>query len=277
LYGWLQHQQRPSDYRQTTIDRVAKLATLGLQWAVDWLSELQKRFDELEAYKIEHGHCRIHARFQRGQKPDFGLKLWVGKLQRFYMEGRIAPSLLEKLEAIGFEWPTSRSGGKKETKTRWQGPPSHLLGLATETANKMMPLRTLESQELEMLLRTLESRELVEMQQAIKSGEVSWDRCFAELESFKLEHGHCRVPPTYGNNKLLGVWVKAQRELYAKHDLTPDRVAKLSALGFVLDTRQPKDSRTPWYLDPTSGGPNPPLDQRKPDIIYADNNDGGKC
>ena len=36
-------------------------------------------------------------------------------------------------------------------------------------------------------------------------------------------------------------------------------------------TYPPQEPRTPWYLDPESGGPNPPAEQRKPGIRY----DGG--
>lgn len=37
-----------------------------------------------------------------------------------------------------------------------------------------------------------------------------------------------------------------------------------------LATYEPQAPRAPWYLDPESGGPNPPADERKPGIAYDD-------
>ena len=35
--------------------------------------------------------------------------------------------------------------------------------------------------------------------------------------------------------------------------------------------QEPSAKLLPWYLDPESGGPNPPTEDRKPGIRYQDN------
>jgi hypothetical protein len=75
---------------------------------------------------------------------------------------------------------------------------------------------------------------------------VAWEERLAELATFKAmpEHGHCIVPEGYPENKQLGKWVTRQRNQKTKYDadpttsqLTPERVAKLEALGFAWDPR----------------------------------------
>jgi hypothetical protein len=57
----------------------------------------------------------------------------------------------------------------------------------------------------------------------------SWEVRFEELRRFKREYGHCDVPRSH----LLGNWVHMQRSTYVKGTITPERAAKLEALGFA--------------------------------------------
>jgi hypothetical protein len=59
------------------------------------------------------------------------------------------------------------------------------------------------------------------------------------LTKYKLKFGHTNVPRNEKSEfTVLGHWVKKQRQRYADHQLSDERIEKLNALGFV------------WQMDP---------------------------
>ena len=73
----------------------------------------------------------------------------------------------------------------------------------------------------------------------------SWDNRFAQLEDFRLEHGHCKVPAggyTDSHGHPLHSWLKFQRAKVRASDrgnvsgskgITQERIDRLTALGAV--------------------------------------------
>lgn len=80
-----------------------------------------------------------------------------------------------------------------------------------------------------------------------------WDQMFGRLVEFKRIHGHCLVPNRYPHDPSLGAWVSTQRHHYkimrsGERDMTtpmtPERAARLAALGFAWATSDPR--HVPW-------------------------------
>jgi hypothetical protein len=63
----------------------------------------------------------------------------------------------------------------------------------------------------------------------------SWEAMFTELKRYKDEHGDCNVPGDWGENTKLANWVGNQRQLQKKGKLSPERKARLDAIGFDWD------------------------------------------
>jgi hypothetical protein len=79
------------------------------------------------------------------------------------------------------------------------------------------------------------------------SHSVFWEKRLEELNKFREEHGHCRVPTRYPQNQELAVWAKSQRRQFklfcqgdGKSHITTERIQKLVKLGFVFTPRSPK-------------------------------------
>lgn len=80
-----------------------------------------------------------------------------------------------------------------------------------------------------------------------------WEDKYEELKQFRQEHGHCRVPRRNHNYRYaaqLERWIRSQREMMKKMNrgekstLTPERIAKLDALGFIWDASNGKKKKS---------------------------------
>lgn len=74
-----------------------------------------------------------------------------------------------------------------------------------------------------------------------------FDERLKELEVFKAEKGHMKVP---NQNVGLGRWVAKMRENYARGQLKQDRIDRLNAIGFVWKRKEGKPKDDPEKEDP---------------------------
>ena len=91
--------------------RVERLNALGFVWSVFEL-KWNERFDRLQAFRHEHGHCNVPADFG----PDPGLAAWVARQReeyRLYQDPterkknrkcKLLPERIDKLNSLGFDW-----------------------------------------------------------------------------------------------------------------------------------------------------------------------------
>jgi superfamily II DNA or RNA helicase len=73
--------------------------------------------------------------------------------------------------------------------------------------------------------------------------DTMWNRMFAALQNYKVEHGNCEVPQDWRQNLGLGTWVARQRSLRRIGKLSPERKAKLEGVGFAWEFA---DADTLW-------------------------------
>jgi hypothetical protein len=72
--------------------------------------------------------------------------------------------------------------------------------------------------------------------------ESIWSMRFQQLSEFKVQFGHCLVPPHFAANPKLGWWVKNQRRTYGLHQagkpsgITEERIRELESVGFDWGT-----------------------------------------
>lgn len=106
-------EKQPYHLTQEHIDR---LNEIGFKWQVgSWHTSFNKRIDELEEYKIKHGHCYVPPKYPQ----NLSLGYWCNNVRFAYKcikEGKPPPSKLTneqitRLDDIGFEWnpPVSRT------------------------------------------------------------------------------------------------------------------------------------------------------------------------
>ena len=109
LVSWLDKQRY--EYKQKTAgkpssmtpERIAKLQTLGFDWAHGNDARWQRRYSELLQFKQQHGHCNV----PKDYAPNKQLGAWVHRQRYNYMkrnegkESLISPEHIALLKKIG--------------------------------------------------------------------------------------------------------------------------------------------------------------------------------
>ncbi|MGC6505059.1 MAG: helicase associated domain-containing protein [Coraliomargaritaceae bacterium] len=87
-------------------EQVARMDALGFEWRIVTKEVIhaswEERFAQLEAFKAEHGHCRV----TNSYKKNLPLATWVGNIRA--RKDRLSPQQVARLDALGFEWVVRR-------------------------------------------------------------------------------------------------------------------------------------------------------------------------
>ena len=90
LGSWVSHCRR--DYKKGMLaeERIEALEALGFIWD-PFEQRFQEGFTSLTTYKAEHGHVRVHTKFET--KDGYRLGSWVSHCRRDYKKGMLAEEL----------------------------------------------------------------------------------------------------------------------------------------------------------------------------------------
>lgn len=112
-----------------TTERKRKLHDIGFVWEVHQQVPWETRYQELLAYKKEHGNCTVPIGYEKNKQ----LSNWVSKQRQEYQAGRLSEDKILALNKVGFLWkvqPGIRSGGSKIPV------PSKILAVKNHAAEK---------------------------------------------------------------------------------------------------------------------------------------------
>ncbi|MDD6309771.1 MAG: helicase associated domain-containing protein, partial [Chlamydia suis] len=193
----------------------------------------KENFLELQRFREEHGHCKVPQRYPQNPR----LASWVSRRRRDFKEGKLAEDKIARLEEIGFVWRVLEEAWEENflELQRFQEEHGHFkvpVGypqnpqLASWVSHQRADFK--EGKLAEDKVARLE--ELGFVWDILK--EV-WEENFLELQRFREEHGHCKVPEGYPQNPQLASWVSTQRYAFKKGKLAEDRIARLEEIGFV--------------------------------------------
>jgi hypothetical protein len=212
-------------------NRIARLEALGFEWD-PITSNWEHNFEKLLAFKDEHGDCRVPARWSKDEQ----LGRWVSVQRIFYSKEKISPDRIARLNAIGFEWDLSAAD--------WEKSLAKLIAFKAEHGDCRVPQRWKVDPKLASwvnLQRNIYNKRKLTTERITRLEAVGfewnpfasdWEKHFAMLESFKAEHGHCRVTPSFMSYPKLARWVQKQRTNYSTVKLSSERISKLEAVGF---------------------------------------------
>jgi superfamily II DNA or RNA helicase len=211
--------------RQAVTTRV--LERLESSWDVN--------FGKLVKFKEEHGHCRVPAKY----KTDIQLGHWIHVQRHVYSKGKLSAYRINQLQALGFEWDLLAAD--------WELNFSNLQSFKTNNGHCRVPRDYKDIPQLALWVNRqrhgysngkLTTNRIVRLEALGFEWDpkaADWELNFSNLQSFKANNGHCRVPQAYKEDPSLGKWVPRQRQLFIKGRLSAYRIARLEALGFEWD------------------------------------------
>uniref|UniRef100_UPI00214BFF36 helicase associated domain-containing protein n=1 Tax=Chlamydia suis TaxID=83559 RepID=UPI00214BFF36 len=229
---WVSHQRAGFKEGKLSEDKIARLKELGFVW--DVFEEVwEKNFLELQRFREEHGHCKVPQRYP--QNPDLGS--WASVQRKTFKSSELSEDRIARLEEIGFVWDV--------TEEAWEKNFLELKRFQEEHGHCKVPQRYPQNPDLGSWVSTQRvdfkkgklSEDKIERLEELgfvwDVAEEAWEKNFLELQRFREEHGHCKVPQGYPQNPQLASWVSTQRADFKKGKLSEDKIARLEEIGFV--------------------------------------------
>lgn len=245
LRRWMLTQRQLKKRGELEPGRERKLDSLGFEWEPH-SRQWQEMYDVLCKYHAKKGHCQIPAKWAENQK----LASWVATQRARKANGRLSESRVAKLNALGFVWRVYARDGRP-SREAWETMFAQLKEFRAKHGHARVPQKYPENRKLAWWVsvqrRNRKSNKLEAGQIAMLDGlafdwspknrgmapdNVAWQKMLSALESYKAEHGHCRVPAGWSNNPKLANWVASQRQHKKHGDLKPERIAALDKIGF---------------------------------------------
>jgi superfamily II DNA or RNA helicase len=225
---WVAVQRTNQAKGKLSKERLALLDSIGFVWDPH-ISLWEKQFLALQEYHLNHGHCRVSITYKTHRR----LGHWVNFQRQMHSKGKLSVDRITRLEKLGFEWDPFI--------VDWEIQFEALIAYHSRHGHCRVPATSKDFKQLASWIRTQRKRYLLgkllkEQITRLEAIQFDWDpynslweNKFKTLEIFKTKHGHCRVPLS---DKVLGNWFMVQRRNYSKGQLSPDRIARLEALGF---------------------------------------------
>ncbi|HTJ48854.1 MAG TPA: helicase associated domain-containing protein [Cyclobacteriaceae bacterium] len=228
LSVWLQRNKR--DRQKIDKDKREKLQRLGVKWPQELFNEIWKsRYDELKAFKKEHGHLSV-------PRSNPQLFEWIVTQKKFKEDGVLNPEREAKLNAIGLPWAGEF---EKQRTAEWETMFKKFKTLKTKYESTYH-IKLKEYPELDKWVkRQIHSKDKLSLFKKEKLNAIGfswsshyhdelWEERYKELVAYKKKYGNCDVPQKYAKNKTLAGWVNAQRV----KKISKDKKDKLNKIGF---------------------------------------------
>ena len=256
-------------------ERIARLESIGFQWRVR--DQWHRQYEALVDFKNERGHTHVPARYNENRK----LGSWVTSQRqayRHFREGRsddgklsgLTRERIDMLNAIGFSWVmrTMKDGTAGDP---WNERMEELKAYKAEHGTCNVPTRYPQNPALGVWVGTQRTayrfyQKAKEEGTPIASGYAGmddervqkltelgftwsirpnaqniWRKRIADLQQFKVTHGHANVPATYNENPRLAAWASQTRAQYRlirlnkPSYLDTEKMHELDQMGFVWD------------------------------------------
>ena len=236
LGTWVNHQRDARNKSKMSEERIERLDTVGFVWVL-----LEAQWEDgvarLEEYIQLHGNARVPNSFEDG--VGFKLGQWVGVQRKNF--NRLSTERKSRLDDLGFVWDVLAE--------QWDDAYACLQKYVAEHNHSRVPVRYTSEDGYKLgpwvTRQRLKRRNLFADQTARLDSlgfvwdalEAQWEDGISCLEEYIQQRGNARVPGSFkgeGGFKL-GQWVSIQRRTRSR--LSPERTARLNALGFVWDAR----------------------------------------
>jgi len=226
---WVLTQRRFKKRGSLDADKIKRLDRVGFVWD-PFQQAWEDQFEELLAYKQEHGDCLVAGSWKNKQ-----LASWVCIQRRGRKAGVLGADKIKRLDELGFVWDPIEQVWEIRFKELAAYKQEHGDCLVPNTwKNKQLAtwVKNRRKDRITGIIGADKIKRLDELGFVWHPIEQVWEDQFKELVAYKREHGDCLVPSTW-KNKQLGTWVGTQRKNKKRGQLDADKIKRLDKLGFV--------------------------------------------
>jgi hypothetical protein len=247
LGHWVTNLRQRKKRGTLTEDKIRILDALGFCWerklaiATAMSPVWKQRFNELNSFKKEHGHCNVPSQYP----PNQPLASWVAFTRSQKKAGKLAEERIRCLEELGFCWSLRV---RSVRRLDWDVMLAALAAFAERYRHCNVPYMWPENPRLSWYVKSLRGRKRKgkldrrQIAQLNKLGIVwelrpkpTWSEMYAALAEYKKVHGDCNVPRDWPRNPFLGAWIPRQREARKTNLLEQGHIEQLDKLGFAWD------------------------------------------
>lgn len=225
LHTWVVRQRALRKSGKLEEAKLKRLDFIGFDWEPDAAS-WERYFCELEEYKNNNGNTNVRSKTS-------GLGIWVANQRSKYRKGDLSSEYKDRLDSLDFDWNPMDS--------LWELRISQLISYKDLHGNLDVPQREpsglgqwvslqrkrKKSGELSDVL----ARRLEDVGFKWDSLETEWEHRFDQLVEYIKENQSAKVP--LKEESGLGKWVSVQRRSKKLGRITPNREARLNAIGFI--------------------------------------------
>ena len=238
LGEWVTRQRTNQGKRQLSAEQKQKLDDAGFIFDLTQ-TNWQSNFERLKEFFNENGHSNV----KKGYIDQYNFKLanWVH--QQRHSKESISVDQKKLLDAIDFDWDP--------LQTNWETSLGDLLVFKKHYGHVRVPAtyKTSEGRRLGKFVSTIRTNKENLSNNKIQKLEAldfiwdlrseKWEEGFSNLQQFEERERNCWVLRGHEEGDYnLGSWVIVQRSRRDK--LTPERIERLDALGFVWDPQTEK-------------------------------------
>lgn len=263
LSTWVRTQRYYRKKNLLSPPRMAALDELGFAWSPDAVRRPESEpwgdmLERLRRFTAEHGHARVPQTF--ADDPKLGN--WVSTQRYFYRKGRLSAERIKALNEMGFVWTINPHAALGQTADifgdRWQTMLGELrsfrekfghcrvpsgweedprLANWVSVQRRMRKLQRLSPERISLLeaLGFAWSVPTAQRPPSVAGVEPAWSEMIVQLQDYRSEYGHCRVPQRWPKNRRLAAWVDRMRRAHKGSHLAADFVNQLDSLGFDWD------------------------------------------
>jgi len=236
LSNWVHNQRSLGNRGQLSLERKARLDALGFNWE-PYTAQWEEGFQHLQAFVNECKHCGLSSNYICAD--GYRLGQWVA-VQRTQEES-LTPERKARIDALGFIWDP--------LEAQWEEAFERLQAFASVNGHCRVPAKyvTADGFRLGAWIDKQKQRQKqgsMPLERKARLDELGftwdpfkdqWEEGFQHLQAFVNERKHCRLPSNHvcADGYRLGQWVQVQRT--QEESLSPERKARIDAIGFLWD------------------------------------------
>lgn len=246
LYSWIRNQltsYRENRLTSQQIELLEELVPYGFRWAnsSDMIDTWEAKYNLLVEYQKINNHVNLS--YYETYK-DVNLGYWLSKQRKDYYKGTLSPERIKKLKDLGFLFENRKCRTWEENYAIYIDY-CNKFGCASISRNKIYKnlniYKWVHNQKKAYQKGILDPVHKEKLDSIDFNFEIikhrTWDDNYHLLIDYKKENLH--ISPSYKEiykDIALGLWVFRQRSAYHKGTLSPDRIDKLEAIGFLWES-----------------------------------------